>query len=422
MGDDSPVAEAEYFDGFFTPTFYYSGTGMNYVNRELVMQVPYTPSRTIFSSFLLQANDPLIHYLASDLNAHTNAIAVWQNGTQGNGFWYQSDDLTEGPLPVPPISPIKGRYQPWGGSGQMAASLLVDSGVYNLSLRDPLVWGADYWNFPTNLMSSLSGLGQVHRGTPWQTFYLKSPNVLQEAKPPFYGLGVFTWMAWTGDSDLYDASLMAPVYDWQLAGLVMSLLNTNDPTQLLSVKDQNLGDWQNALNGLMVYSNSMQYPHPSGSPQFDPWVMASNSAQASIIADAIVQTNTTPGGPFFSSIGVLLMVPALTVQSPYLNLVNASSTLPKTNYGISDFAYEAIPAQLLPLLRPDSIGSLTPTNGVWNVSFSGADGYNYVVQTSTNLADWATLATNQPVQGVITVSNYPPAGSSTQFFRTRLLP
>ena len=33
---------------------------------------------------------------------------------------------------------------------------------------------SDYWDFPTNLLSNLSWLGRVHRGTPWQTLYLKS--------------------------------------------------------------------------------------------------------------------------------------------------------------------------------------------------------------------------------------------------------
>ena len=39
------------------------------------------------------------------------------------------------------------------------------------------------------------------------------------------------------------------------------------------------------------------------------------------------------------------------------------------HYGITDAAYEAIPVQLLPQLRPDSIGTLTPTNGGWNLFF-----------------------------------------------------
>jgi hypothetical protein len=78
-------------------------------------------------------------------------------------------------------------------------------------------------------------------------------------------------------------------------------------------------------------------------------------------------------------------------------------------------------SKFLPLLRADSIGTLMPSNGVWNLSFSGADGYTYIVQTSTNLTDWQNLGTNQPVQGVFSAPGA-PASSPNQFYRTALLP
>ena len=78
-----------------------------------------------------------------------------------------------------PVSSIGGRYQPWGKSGQMALlGGAVDANVYNLAYKDPLVWGSDYWDFPIGQTWNLSWLGQVHRGTPWQTIYLKSTNIL----------------------------------------------------------------------------------------------------------------------------------------------------------------------------------------------------------------------------------------------------
>jgi hypothetical protein len=91
------------------------------------------------------------------------------------------------------------------------------------------------------------------------------------------------------------------------------------------------------------------------------------------------------------------------------------------NYGITDWEYEALPAQLLPLLRPDSFGALLPTNSGWNVSFSGADGYAYAVQTSTNLVDWTSLCTNAPVQSSFTLPLAPAAGAASQYFRSVLL-
>ena len=91
-------------------------------------------------------------------------------------------------------------------------------------------------------------------------------------------------------------------------------------------------------------------------------------------------------------------------------------------YGITDAAYEAIPAQLLPLLRPDSIGTLMPTNGGWNLGFSGADGYDYLLQTSTNLVNWEVVGTNRPMQGNFTVPVASETNSPNRFYRSVLLP
>ncbi len=424
MGITTPSAEAAYFNGFFVPVFVYSG--QTYVNNLFSIQAPYTPSRTVYSSFLLQANDPLVHYLASDLDAQS-AVAVWQNGDYANADWYHSDDPVNQQLPQPPTTPIKGRYQPWGAANRQMSVMGqgVDANGYNLAYRDPLAWGSDYWNFPTNLMQTLSGLGQVHRGTPWQTVYLKSIDVLQDFSSvgnQVLKVGTNTWMQWTGDLDANDAALMAPVRDWRLAGVLMSLLNTNDPTQLFSVNDSNITDWQNLLGGLLAYSNSAPFVIATTPTQFDTYILSSNSPQALIIANGIVQSRTNQSGSFFNSIGDVLGASALATQSPFLNFGSAAFGQQQTNYGITDSAYEAIPAQLLPLLRPDSIGVPAPPNGSWTVQFSGADGYAYAVQTSTNLFDWRSIGTNQPVQGGFSVPANSVTGSASQYFRTVLLP
>lgn len=416
MGVTTPLAESVYFEGFFVPTFQYNG--VNYVNSQLSIQAPYTPTRTVYSSYLLQANDPLVHYLASDLNSQYGTLAIWNSGqSRKNGFWYKSDDPINSPLPAPPATPIGSRYQPWGQNKQMMALPGVDTNAYNLAFKDPLVWGPDTWNFPTNLLALLAGLGQVHRGTPWQTVYLKEADLLKEylAGGEPYFIGTNTWTQWTGDFDPYDAALMAPVSDWRLTGLLLSLLNTNDATQLFSVNDPNIADWQNMLNGLIVYSNTAT----TITPTFDTYLMESNSAQALMIADNIVQARASQANQNFYFIGDILAVPELTLSSPWLNTYLSPIQI---DFGITDEAYEAIPAQLLPLLRPDSIGLLTPTNGDWTLWFSGADGYAYVLQTSTNLINWNNVSTNTPVQGGFNVPISPVSGSPNYFYRSQLLP
>jgi hypothetical protein len=416
-------AEAAFFNAFFTPIASggFEFEGQVYNNTQLQIQAPYTPTRIIFSPFLLQANDPLVHYLASDLNSQSGTSGVWENASiWPNGSWTHVDNLVGSSSPMAPTTPVGGRYQPWGVKPTTPVTG-GDTTGYSLAYKDPLVWMPDNWNFPTNLLSDLTGLGQVHRGTPWQTVYLKSTNVLQATymagiQGP-QNVGTNEWAVWTGDINVSDAALMAPVNDWRLAALLMSLLNTKNPAQLLSVNDPNVVDWQNILNGMTVFSNSAASVYPGTIPQYDIYVMSSNSAPALAIASAIVQARSGQAGQNFYSIGDILSVPGLDINSPWLDTTNNAY---QAYWGITDTAYEAIPAQLLPLLRPDSIGTLATANGGWNVQFSGADGYCYGVQTSTNLINWITVGTNQPVQGTFSVPVGP--GSPQQFYRTVLLP
>jgi hypothetical protein len=402
----TPQSEAAFFNGFFAPNFQFNG--QNYTNSQACSQAPFTPTKTMYNYILWQANDPLVHYLASDLN-YVNPATIG---------WKQSDNFQ---LPIMAQNAVGQRFQPWGLNRQMAGFTYVDSNAYNLAFKDPLIWCPDNWNFPTNLLLTLGGLGQVHRGTPWQTVYLKAANILNEYSI-LGNLGTNTWMLWTGDTDPNDAALMAPANDWRLAGLLISLLNTNDATQLLSVNDPNIADWLNVLNGLTVYSNSVVYPHPSytTAPQFVTYVIASNSPQTLVVANGIAQVRVIQPNQLFYFIGDILATPELTEKSPWLNTNSSSRISNQLQYGITDAAYEAIPTQLLLLLRPDSIGAISPTNDGWSLQFSGSDSYAYALQTSTNLVNWDTVSTNYPVQGRFDTS--PLQNSSARYYRTVLLP
>jgi hypothetical protein len=430
-GLDPITAARDFLASMFTPssTFNYvdalNGNSYTYTNTELIVQAGYTATRTIFVPYLYQVNDPLVHYLASDLNA--GAGAVWAGDhAQANGVWSQSDNPST-PLPVPPTGAdiIKGRYQPWGKTAPLALQspdTYNFGNPYNLIYKDPLVWSADYWDFPTNLLSSLGGLGQVHRGTPWQTVYLKAHDVLG-GNSSNIAAGTNTWMAWTGDYNISDAAIMAPVKDRLLVSLLISLLNTNDVTRLVSVNDQNIADWLALFSGMIVLTNTTpdgayvsKLFHPQ--PTFDAFVMASNSPQAEVIANDIAQARATQPNQNFYSPGDILAVPELTEQSPFLNWTNTN----QQDYGITDAAYEAIPAQLLPLLRQDSVGAIVQTNGGRSLQFSGSDAFTYEVQESTDLVNWHTVSTNNPVQGSFSIPIPPASDSEELFYRSVLLP
>lgn len=425
MGLITPSAEAAYFAGFFTPTFQYMG--LTYVNHQLLMEAPYTPIRTVYSAVLLQANDPLVHYLASDLNGQAGVWAAWGGKRYyQNGVWQYTDIPELQSMPTPPSSPVGGRYQPWGRFGQLSAYVGIDTNVYQLAYKDPLVWGADYWSFPTGQDWSLSWLGQVHRGTPWQTIYLKSTNELDCAQP-LLNSGANTWAAWTGDlqqdpasGQYLDAASSAPVTDWQLVDLLVAMLNTNDLRSRFSVNNSDPSAWAVELDGLTALTNvSFSVISNMIVPVLQPVTISSNSPQASLIADAIQSIRAGLPSLVFRGIGDMLATPELSVQSPYLGS-NAPANL-AFRYGISDQAYEAIPSQLLPLLRADSIGNIVSTNSGTMLQFSGYDGHTYVVQVTQDFLSWTSVSTNSPDGGVFGVSIPAVTNGGAQFYRTVLV-
>jgi hypothetical protein len=293
--------------------------------------------------------------------------------------------------------PLNQHYRPWGGNPLK----IVDTSpptAKRLEIKDPLVNKSDAWNFPTNGYPNLDWLGRVHRGTPWQTLFLKATNV-----------DLPTWTNWTGITDATEAQLTMPTNDWPIASLIVSMLNTNDPHHLYSVNEPNLDAWRGVLDGLTVLTNT-------ASQQFDTLIMSSNSPQAAAIAAALDANRTIQPSTYFHDVGDILATPELSTASPWLN------TSAGANSGITDEAYEKIAAQLLPLLRADSIGSVSNAGGTLHFQFSGIDGLPYSLQASTNLVDWTTVSTNYPTNGFFDCVDYSMQNITDRFYRTLLLP
>jgi len=398
-GNVSPPAQQAFFRGFFTIGGLYSYGGQLYVNTQTVMQAPYTPMAIAIQHTTWEANDPLVHYLSSDLVPHTVNLQAVDWGSQS--FYTPTT-----------------HYQPWGMPPPTYVSG-VDQNPCNLAFKDPLVRASDYWNFPTGQLSNLNWLGQVHRGTPWQTVYLKSTNILDWVNNLGQN-GIDTWRTWTGDFNSFDAANSAPVEDWHLAGLLSPLLTTNSPVTLVSVNNSDPNAWLVLFDGMTVLTNiltDIQIRFPVIPPQFATIVVSSNSPQASILASAIQSARVNQPGQFFAGIGDILAIPQLAEQSPFLNV---SSAVQRTN-GISDQAYEAIPSQLLPLLRADSVGSAAFDNGQMVVQFSGSDGHAYAIEVSPDLVNWTRISTNWPAGDVISFTISPAFNATAQFYRSVLL-
>ncbi len=406
-----PVQQAD-FRAFFYPygtiAYVQDAYGSAYgSNSDATAQAPYSPTRYAVGYTLLEANDPLVHYLASDLQpSFTVNIPSAYNNSISN-------------VPPPAAQPatlgrLNYNFQPWGGNPylnentQFPITSPAQPESYDIAERDPLVYGPDDWDFPTNQTLAANWLGQVHRGTPWQTLYLKSPDILSQRIQVVGGvtnyIGTNIWSEWTGDTNLADAASMAPVQDWDVVGILAAMFNTNNFASLVSVNDRNTNDWQVLMDGLTALTNTLE---------FQPILISSNSPQAAIIANGIESTRLGQPAQFFHGLGDFLATPQLTVQSPFLNL--AATNL------LTDEDYEVIPSQLLSLLRADSFGSVGAANGQTVFQFTGDDSQSYLIETTSDLVNWTIVSTNSAVYGVFSFTNSPAPNTKAEFYRSVLV-
>lgn len=292
------------------PIKYTSSGQLAQLDREImsspVMQTPYNPSRRFVSSVTLQVNDPLVHYTVEDL----------LGGRASNRI-----DIVKptGPLPAMNIGMLNEKYRPWGGNPMKDPA--NDTSAYNIAIKDPLVYTSDDWQFPNQLFPNVGWLGRVHRGTPWQTIYLKAPVT-----------DVQKWTSeWAGRPDTH------PTNDWWLVDLFTTAPHENAATGLLSVNQTNLAAWSAVLSGVSVLTNS--------TTETGQVIVAPGSRELTNIMASINGTRANWPGQVFPTAGAVLSAPGLTTSSPFLS--------PSTTMGPGDAVYERIPQQILSLLKAD---------------------------------------------------------------------
>jgi hypothetical protein len=307
---------------------------------DLTLQAPYTPTATVACLTQWEVNDPLVHYLASDLSdSATNAQPV-----------SQAMPLTLGGL--------NDRYRPWGGTPQLNPLVVNATSfdyltLYDRTIKDPLVWSSDYWNFPTNKYPTTGWMGRVHRGTPWQTVYLKSSDVVAVD-----GLG--TWTNWTGNRNYFDAANASPTQDRLLFDLFTTAFDDNASRGTLSVNAGSTPDahdiaaWSALFSGIIVPTNllggySVINPVAVDVANGVAMGMAPTNSPLWQLASGIVGTRAAFINPdglqgVFEHAGSILGTPQLTEQSPFLYGLNPTNQ-------ISDEMYEWLPQQIMSLLR-----------------------------------------------------------------------
>ncbi|HWY74204.1 MAG TPA: hypothetical protein VN281_01230, partial [Verrucomicrobiae bacterium] len=290
-------------------------------SSNLVMQAPFTPTAERTMTWAWQANDPLVHYIARDLNTPLNtgrAVSI-----------SPPDDAVATSTNLLPTGTVTSRYHPWNYNQNKSS----DPGLTDLTLKDPLVVNSDAWDPPTNKFASIGELGRVHRGTPWQTIYLKAQtNSLK------------TWQSWTLNSNLVSAIATQPTNDWKILDLFTVAPNDNATRGRLSINQSGMAAWAAVLEGVVTLTNT---PSASAGLPYSPLVIDPNlhDAQFQAIVNGINQKRATYPGGVFTNLGDILSVPQLTTASPFINSSQSGIA------SVSDAVYERIPEQILSLLK-----------------------------------------------------------------------
>jgi len=204
------------------------------------------------------------------------------------------------------------RYEPWNWPNSAIGN--------NWLFKDPMATNVDSFDFPTNKFPGIGWLGRVHRGTPWQTVYLKanSPNPNDTN----------TWIdtnQWAQPLETY------PTSDWALLDLFTAVPNDNAARGLLSINQTNDAAWAAVFAGLVVPTNAF----------YGVTVAPTNIYALVDATNGINATRANEPNGLFHRLGYLFKTPALTVQSPFLT--NASL--------YSDEVVERIPQQILSLVK-----------------------------------------------------------------------
>lgn len=330
----------------------------------LVTEVPFSPSITYSMPMVWQANDPLVHYISGEL------FDIKQSGKFKK---IEPPTLFVNTNALDNIGRKNTRYNPWPIQAQPVTDLGDADALAKIdpSLKDPLITRSDDWQFPTNALPTVGWLGRIHRGTPWQTVYLKASNIgltnivntpTEWVKNELYTPAAERWANWTGNKTLEEGYYTRPVMDRLLFDVFTTSLNDNSARGRLSINQTNLAAWSAVFTGVGVLTNASAEPalglglppvfnpllvppagiyDPLDATTWPPLVRMVNGINA-----IRANTNFFPNGTF-RSLGDVLAAPELTDASPFLNRATQFAPI----RGLTDVAYEWLPQQTMSLLQ-----------------------------------------------------------------------
>lgn len=346
---------------------------------------PFTPLRRLIYETVWEANDPLVHYHFSDLvRLPTNSIRIPVLPPKV-------------PLPTNSILASPGMlnysYSPWGGNPWRSS--YNDPWAFDSRIKDPSVFSSDNWNFPQGPDLKFEELGRVHRGTPWQTIYLKAGGASNDVSlRPFF------------DHNTH------PTNDWRISELVRDWVDTNRSLARVSINETNPVRWATALSGLKVRDGR---DDPSGSGAKSEVTLTADDPGIPLLVAAINRERQRQPGQYFRHVTDLLQVPELSVASPWL----AQDWLSQEFGNRREEAMEALPSQLFERLRSDPVGRLQMEAGVTRLTYDVPVDGRYQLEKSDDLMNWFPVLRRDSAGRRLDFNPPSPTPGENLFYRLR---
>lgn len=331
------------------------------INNATRWQAPFSPTRKFYLHTKFQANDPLVHYTAADLRTPKffifGSTNISNSTTETNAqFATPLASIRNDSLGKVNVERHRQRSQTPFNSSAFQDTDVGNSDDWEFPIarighptRQTAVYGPDefHYRYP-----NIGTLGAIHRGTPWQSFYLKAE--MAQNRPDTQS-DISKWAEWSGSYGTH------PTNDWKLIGLFTTALSESAARGLLSVNQSHVAAWSAVLSGVPVITNSVKDadyqmqgtlpPRRFGDPgnAYNDLLIQPGSTQLSNIVRGInIYRANRPLG-VFAYLGEILGTPELTHRSPYLNRHQDQFR----GGAFTDAAFEAIPRRILSLLKED---------------------------------------------------------------------
>jgi hypothetical protein len=142
--------------------------------------------------------------------------------------------------------------------------------------------------------------------------------------------------------------------------------------------------------------------------------MAINKSPTNYYVAGVILTNYLPGGTAtLYSYGIPQDNAAAAANNNCDITTNTYSVGANFNYNLAPYSINVFafaPAPSLSVLPPSGAGQFV-------FQLAGQPGASYVLQTSTNLIDWISVATNTQPGNVLDMTNPTTLGTGAQFWR-----